>query len=223
MFDIFIYETRHNMTPYHKIPSIWKRQSEKPHEVLVGEFKRPEFEYLYENEWRFTEKVDGTNIRVMWDGHDVSFAGRTDKAEIPKPLMTHLTETFHKDLLEKQYGDTAVTLYGEGYGAGIQKGGGDYISDGVSFILFDIKVGHWWLERDAVSSIALDLGIPLVPFVVTCTLNRMVLLMREAHRTTGWPSTLRDTNAEGVVGVPLLDLKRRSGERIIVKLKAAEV
>lgn len=27
-----------------------------------------EFDYLKDNTWIFTEKVDGTNIRIMWDG-----------------------------------------------------------------------------------------------------------------------------------------------------------
>ena len=32
-------------------------------------------------------------------------------------------------------------------GMKIQKGGGRYIKDEVSFILFDVKIDKWWLRR----------------------------------------------------------------------------
>ena len=45
--------------------------------------------------WILTEKIDGTNIRVIFDEYgSVEFRGRTDKAELHKDLVKHLTETF---------------------------------------------------------------------------------------------------------------------------------
>lgn len=44
--------------------------------------------------WEGTEKVDGTNVRVHWDGHRIEFAGRTDKAELPKELKEALSNIF---------------------------------------------------------------------------------------------------------------------------------
>ena len=49
-----------------------------------------------------------------------------------------------------------VTLYGEGYGARIQKGGGKYLAKSCDFVLFDVKIGDWWLRREAVDEIAIE-------------------------------------------------------------------
>ena len=52
------------MKEYHKIQTIFKRDPENKFKTLIyGEFSLPEFEYLKNNTWIFTEKVDGTNIR----------------------------------------------------------------------------------------------------------------------------------------------------------------
>ena len=74
---------------YHKIQTVYKRDPVTKYKTLLeGEYSLPEFEYLADNEWVWTEKVDGTNIRVMWDGwKKLSFGGRTDNAQIPTPLV----------------------------------------------------------------------------------------------------------------------------------------
>ena len=38
-----------------------------------------------------TEKVDGTNTRIIWDGYHISFGGRTEKAVIQPNLLKALT------------------------------------------------------------------------------------------------------------------------------------
>jgi hypothetical protein len=54
------------MKEYHKIQTVFKRDPSNNYKTLLeGEFAIPEFGYLQDNEWVFTEKVDGTNIRVM--------------------------------------------------------------------------------------------------------------------------------------------------------------
>ncbi|MCP4215045.1 MAG: RNA ligase family protein, partial [bacterium] len=72
------------MKQYHKIQTVFKRDPENRHKTLLeGEFSIPEFEYLQDNDWIFTEKVDGTNIRVMFDGEKITFGGKTERAQIP--------------------------------------------------------------------------------------------------------------------------------------------
>jgi hypothetical protein len=73
------------MNQYHKINSLYKRSPDGK-KMLFGEYSQPEFEYLADNIWVFTEKVDGTNIRVMWDGTYLRFGGKTDNAQIPAKL-----------------------------------------------------------------------------------------------------------------------------------------
>ena len=47
-------------------------------------------------------------------------------------------------------------------GMKIQKGGGRYIKDEVSFILFDVKIDKWWLRRPDIEEIAGDLAIKVM-------------------------------------------------------------
>jgi len=210
------------MKEYHKINTIFKRD-EKTKQIIEGDYSLPEFEYLKDNQWVFTEKVDGTNIRVMWDGENVVFGGKTDNASIPIFLLYKLQELFEgnrKQLFKEKFIDKEgklfgdVCLYGEGYGARIQKGGGNYISDGVDFVLFDVKIGNWWLERENVKDIADHFGIKIVPIIGKGILKEAVETTRE-----GFKSLWGEFTAEGIVLRLEVELKNRKGERIITKIK----
>jgi len=210
------------MNQYHKIQSLFKRDPDT-HKILWGQWSLPEFCYLKGNEWEFTEKIDGTNIRVMWDGTTIRFGGKTDKAEMPKTLFQKLHDIFrgpHKaEIFINTFGGelgTQVCLYGEGYGTKIQNGG-KYIPDGVSFILFDIKIGRWWLERSNIEDIATKFNIDCVPIVTKGNLDDMVTLVK-----AGLESQWGAFEAEGLVARPTVNLFTRKGERIITKLKHAD-
>ena len=198
------------MKEYHKIQSVFKRD-EQTHKFILGVYSLPEFDYLADNPWVFTEKIDGTNVRVMWDGQGVSFGGRTDNAQMPPFLLSKLQEMFPV----AAFADLpSLCLYGEGYGAKIQKGGGNYISDGCSFILFDVLVDKWWLRRDDVADIAAKLGVRLVPVVGWGTIGEAVNKILD-----GVTSTFGNFPAEGMVLRPACELAARNGARIITKLK----
>lgn len=66
------------MSEYHKIMGPFKRFTEGPNrnKVIPWAWSTPEFQTLSHPNWHWTEKVDGTNIRVIWDGHRVSFGDR---------------------------------------------------------------------------------------------------------------------------------------------------
>lgn len=201
------------MSEYHKIHSVYKRDPSGKR-FLVGEYSLPEFEYLKDLEWVFTEKVDGTNVRVRWDGVAAEFGGRTDSAQMPTFLYKKLQEIFLPDRLWDALGGDNFVLYGEGYGAKIQKGGGDYIADGCGFILFDVYAGSLWLKREDVEDIANKLSIPCVPVVGTGTLGDAERICRD-----GFESRLKGTPPEGLVMRPKVELRTRRGERVITKLK----
>lgn len=205
------------MEKYHKIQTVWFRNPKTKYKTLLNScWARPEFEYLKDAQWVFTEKVDGTNIRVYWDhvAKHVTLAGRTDRAQIPSFLLTKLQELFPVDLFVETYPETSMCLYGEGYGAKIQKGGGNYIPGGVSFILFDVMVNNCWLERDDVNIMANRLRINSVPIVGIGTLLQAIEVVRN-----GYISRLRNTPPEGLVLRPETELCNRRGERIITKIK----
>ena len=207
------------MKEYHKIQSIFKRDPKNGYR-FTNEYSCPEFEYLKNNEWEFTEKIDGTNIRIIWDGQDgLRFAGRTDQASIPTFLYDKLNEIFSAKKFADAYQDSesGMTLYGEGYGAKIQKGGGNYKSDGVDFVLFDVLIDGWWLKRRDILKIADNLEIHEVPIIGLNTLDRAMERCKE-----GFSSIWGDFQAEGIVLTPLIGLKNRAGHRIITKVKCQD-
>jgi RNA ligase len=206
------------MDEYQKIPGPYKRHTEGPlrNQVIEGEWTSPELAHLASLPWLWTEKVDGTNIRVGWDGHKVTYGGRTASAQIPARLLPVLDTLFPEELLELKFGENAATLYGEGYGAGIQKGG-VYRPD-MSFVLFDVKVGHWWLRRDDVEGVAAAMGLAVVPLVAYAPVAGAIDLVRGGLGSAWNP----DHAAEGLVGVTPDGLLDRSGKRIMVKVKARD-
>jgi len=204
------------MSEYHKIESVYKRDPETKYKnFLEGDFTRPEFEFLKDNKWVATEKVDGTNIRVYYDS-DVTFMGRTDKAQIPPHLYNALENLFPEDKFKEVFHDSQVTLYGEGYGAKIQKGGGNYRNN-QSFVLFDVAIGWVYLERENVVDIAEKLGIEVVPIIGSGTLEDLVEFTRE-----GFNSRWGDFEAEGIVARPSTEMFDRLGNRIITKIKCKD-
>src|SRR3990167_11007344 len=205
---------------YHKILSLFKRNMEGDKKFILGEWTTPELEYLKDKEWVFTEKVDGTNIRIMWNGKEVFFGGRSDDAQIYTPLLMRLQELFMRMEPRKIFAEIFgieemdVVLYGEGYGAKIQKGGGNYISDGTDFILFDVAVNGIYLERENVEDIASKFGIKVVPIIGHGTLEEAIEMTKKGFKSQ-WGNFI----AEGIVARPKVELLTRRGERIITKVK----
>ncbi len=208
------------MNEYLKIQTMFKRDLGSKHKTIVeGDWSIPEFEFLAGNTWVFTEKVDGTNIRVNIapDGA-VTFGGRTDAAQIPAHLIARLNERFvvaPQTALAGAFESGAI-LYGEGYGAKIQKGGGNYRPD-ADFVLFDVRVGEWWLNREDIEDIARKLGLDVVPIIGEGT-----LLDAARRAKDGIVSHWGAFTAEGIVARPKVELRTRAGHRLITKIKCRD-
>lgn len=209
------------MQEYTKIETLWKRDSLGTKELVPGWFRNETVGFLQYLPWRWDEKVDGTNIRVHWDGHRVEFGGRTDKAQIPVPLLKRLEELFcgevNAQIFEQTFGERDVILFGEGYGAKIQNGG-DYMKDGksVDFIMFDIMINGNYQDRDNVHVIARMFGVDVVPEVGVGTLEEAVKYVKGHPISKLGP---KSKWMEGLVCRPCFELKDRCGNRIIVKIK----
>ena len=141
----------HN-TNYQKINTLFKRDEKKV--IIPSQFTCEEFYELKDLKWECTEKIDGTNIHVDIEysterGLWFSFQGRTDNAVIPSHLLKKLHEIFTEDVImsafNQQFASVGedetlrMSIYGEGYGMKIQKGGGNYIPNDVGFILLDVE------------------------------------------------------------------------------------
>lgn len=210
------------MTEYTKIETVFERDMEGTKKLIEGKFRNETVEYLKDNRWIGTEKIDGTNIGIVWDGHKVSYQGRTERAQIPDHLMNKLIEMFggavNEELFEQKFGEMQVILFGEGYGAKIQKGGGNYRND-VSFILFDVYLPeqNLWLKRDAIEDIAKTFGVDIVPIVYEGNIAGAVEFVKGKPK-----STIGMADMEGIVCKPVVDMLNRMGRRLIVKIKVCD-
>ena len=207
------------MKEYEKIETIFVRD-EKTKKLNENIYRNETIEFLKDIEWEFTEKIDGTNIRIIWDGHKVSYYGRTDKAQIPSQLMNRLIELFggniNEEMFEQKFGATPVMLIGEGYGAKIQKCGCDYRQDN-NFILFDVFVNDKYLSRDNVNNIANYFGIESVPVIFSGHLQKGIDFVKTKPN-----STIGTAKMEGLVARPKVELYDKNGNRLIVKIKVCD-
>ena len=207
------------MKEYHKIETLFERD-EKTKKLIEGHYRNETVRYLENNMWDFTEKIDGTNIRILWDGHKVTFAGRTDRAQIPAELSNRLFELFggetNEQLFEQKFGEMEVMLVGEGYGAKIQSCGSLY-RDNQDFILFDVMIAGNWQPRESVENIAEYFGIDVVPLVFTGTIQEGIDYVKDKP-----DSKIGKAKSEGLVGRPMVEVLDRTGKRVIVKIKVRD-
>lgn len=221
------------MKPYHSIETVFTRNKET--NVLdFGTIRNSVNDFI--PEWTISEKIDGTNIRVVVTLAGVSIKGRTDNANINPDLikaveahfdharlLAYFTEYRGKELPEAW----SVTFYGEGYGAGIQKGG--VYSATKKFRCFDLLLGEsWWTSDSEMRRICEELGIPAVPLlgitmVIPQTRDELLSLFWEgdsivARLDNGTTGVL----PEGVVAKPLVPLFDTHGDRVMWKLTFRE-
>ena len=214
-------------TEYHKIETLYERDERtfklKPEMIL----KNPTYGLV--DRWMWTEKVDGTNIRAEWRpallSQGLKFGGKTDQAQIHVELLRWLEANVTAEKLRAVFPEETVTLYGEGYGAGIQKGGGLY-SSMKKFILFDVFVtdaanpmGGWWLSDANMRDVAGKLGLDVVHGLGSMTLAEAAWLVRRGFRSQVAGA---DCWGEGLVGRPAETLYDKRGKRLIVKLKTKD-
>jgi len=156
-------------------------------------------------------------------------SGKTDKAEIPDGIFDYCNYKFDIGnvikvfpfFLEKDEVDV-ITLYGEGIGEKIQKGG-KYVNDSFEgfknkFVLFDVKIQNTYLsKREDVSNLANELNVDMVPFIARQDLLTVIDLCKN-----GFSSVYGDFEAEGVVARFNPDLYNVKGERILTKCKVKD-
>lgn len=209
------------MKEYGKIGTLFFRDPETK-KLDPEKFNDPAVYYLKDCNWTFTEKIDGTNIRIVWDGYRVSILGRTDNASIPPKLLNYLQQTFggseNEQLFEQKFGLKQVVLYGEGYGAGIQSGG-KYRKDN-GFILFDVEINDLFLSYANMCDVADYFQVPHVPLALIGTIQQGIDFVKARPDSQVSEEKL---TIEGIVGVPQPGLYDRRGNRIMVKIKVRDL
>ncbi len=210
------------MKKYTKIDTIFERDLNGTKKLIEGKFRDKTVEFLKDNEWICTEKIDGMNIGIVWDGHAISYQGRTERAEIPTGLLNTLEECFggsiNEELFEQKFGEMPVILFGEGYGGKIQVKRGYKFKP--KFILFDVYLPEkdLWMERTSIEDIAKTFNIEAVPIVMRATLQEAVDFVKTKPKSI----LNSDVSMEGLICKPAVDILSRVGKRMIVKIKVED-
>lgn len=212
------------MKEYQKIPNFYKFDNET--KSFITEIYDPYVDYLKDLTWIVSEKVDGTNIRVHYDGHTVEWSGRTDKSNLPKEVEELLKNTFGDSeiIFEQLFGDKDVVLFMECYGGKIQGGlyGGEE-----RLIGFDVMVNGFYLDKTVIAEIFGKFGVKCVNFWEVHGLNNVVNSLALSHGSPEQyisPLCCKGTTIiEGFVCVPKLRIYDNQGNRIIVKIKRGTI
>ena len=209
------------MNPYGKTLNVFKRDPES-HKLIMGHPASEEIKQLWNIKWELTEKIDGTNIRVVWDPINypglVLIKGRTEKAQLHPELAEYFRPFELAPKFKEIFPDCPVPIciYGEGFGAGIQKGG--CYDEEKRFAAFDVKIGTSWLPRGDAIEIVEKLGLDFVPIIDHGSLSKAINLV-----SRGVSSQYGDFYAAGLVARPAFPLLDRRGHRVIVKIKHKEL
>jgi hypothetical protein len=217
---------------YGKIDTLFERDDN--FKVRPGEFKNRVYSLL--KTWRWTEKVNGTNVRVMYTPDSVvqdtdpypgsqhfgtvRVGGRTDNASMPADLVQGILDIITPSKMRDVFQGSDVVLYGEGYGGKIQSGTG--YSQTKKFILFDILIeSRWWMDQEQITDIAGKLGLDVVPVIGDMSLEDATDFVKSGFATR-IPGADPLKKAEGLVGRPLETMYDKRMKRMITKLKTKD-
>lgn len=207
---------------YPKINSLYKR-NEKDHSLIIGDYSCKEFDLI--SHWRIEEKIDGTNVRIVYDptaddDKKITFWGRSKDSQMPVHLLVFLKSHFTLDKLTAAFPDaqSKFILYGEGYGNNIQSAGPFYRKE-VGFMLFDILAGSWWLTREAIQEKAVLLDLPTPPDLGILTKNEILELVQSKSQSK---CSIKPQVIEGIIARTEPLMLFRNGKPIMWKLKVKD-
>ena len=219
---------------YHKINGLYKRwrkdlhdESELPDnakfgDFIIGDFAQPEFEYLFNNQWIWSEKLDGTNIRIYanWSKqygiHTFEVKGKIDNSSIPKDLLEWIKNWISENaqIISDLFIAKDVIIYGEGVGTKIQKVGHNFGNQ--HFKLFDVYINGFWLQKDNVLDIANKLSLD-TPITWIGTIQDSIDKVKTLP-----VSSFGNFTIEGYVGQPIIRLNDAEQKRIVTKIKICD-
>lgn len=210
------------MHNYHKIVSPWKRTDPKSKTVNTEVFSDEYIELLKDIQWIGTEKIDGENLNFYYDGNHVSYCGHTERSEFTggkKAWLDALITPEFESIFEQVFGEKEAMIHGELLGPKIQSNFYD-LSD-FKFFVFDIcnKTDNVFWRQEVVDLYAKEFGFERAPVVINGTLNEIAELVKTAPASKVNPKI----EMEGIVIRPVRELKNAKNERIIYKVKLADL
>lgn len=208
---------------YPKISAIFERLEDGSKLLDETKFSRDVFEYLKNDNWIGTEKLDGTNIGIYWDGHKIHIQGRTPDANFSALQFEYLMDRFggsdNEELFEQNFGEKPVVLFGELVGKGIQACGGCYCPDGYRFVMFDVYFpdNNLWADKAALMTFADMFGVEYTIPVICGTLWECVDFVKKMPK-----SDFGNLLSEGIVVRPMIEMFDNQGKRVIAKIKVRD-
>ncbi|HSW73681.1 MAG TPA: RNA ligase family protein [Candidatus Limnocylindria bacterium] len=203
---------------YPKINSLFKRNQDNS--FIFGDYSCPEFTLI--KQWRIQEKIDGTNVRIIFDpaaDEKVVILGRSKDSGMPTFLVEYLKNHFTTERLSTVLDTTHKSiLYGEGYGNRIQSAGPFYRKD-VGFMLFDIHIGSFWLTREAVQEKAQQLAVAYPPDLGIKTETEIIEFVQSKPHSL---CSYRAQVMEGIIARPEPLLLFRNNKPLVWKLKVRD-
>ncbi len=167
------------------------------------------------------EKIHGTSAHISWkagplpgDPYKMSFfSGGEPHANFIKLF----DEAALRPNFEKVGQD--VIIFGEAYGGKCQGMSATY-GKALKFIVFDVKIGDYWLDVDAMDRFATGMGLEVVAYKRIPATQEAVDAERDADSTQAirngcGPGKKR----EGIVIRPLIELRKNNSDRVISKHK----
>lgn len=179
--------------------------------------------------WCMTEKIHGSNFQIYFDGEHFLIGSRnrflntTDKFHNLQKLVEEIKPNIEE---LKKYISKPVTLYGEVYGDGIQKGVKYSKEPKIRF--FDIKIGINYVPYSLAINMFQKFDLPFVPVLSTFygNVNDAVATANTKFNSfiaEGEYAELDENLCEGIVIKPFgAEFKTAMGSRVIIKKKNEE-
>ena len=156
-------------------------------------------------------------VTVMNDKNQIQYY----EAESGTPMEV-TPETVKEYRFAVKLEEAPVYIYGEFFGKGVQKAGGNYDKDGKRFAIFDICVQGWWVPIDMLNDYAQKLGLGVAPYLGQMTIDEAEEMVKAGFKTRVPNVTNPDFMEEGIVARPVVPIKDPRGKRIIVKIKSCD-
>jgi hypothetical protein len=160
------------------------------------------------------EKIHGTSAHISWKEDKLSFFSGGAKHPAFLSLFDQLALRSQLDLS----GIKSLTFFGEAYGGNVMKMKQTY-GDTLKFVVFEVKVGEYWLNVPAAAELAKQFGFDFVPYCrIDTTLEALDAVMKSPSVQAIKLGMGNNHTREGVVLRPIEEMTANGG-RVIAKHK----
>lgn len=164
-----------------------------------------------------TEKIHGTSAHIAFK-HDAKTIHFSSGGESHEKFLKLFNQDALLDTFIKTF-DFDVVVFGEAYG-GKQQGMSHTYGTELKFIVFDVKVGDYWLSVPNAEDVAHKLGLEFVHYVKIPATIEAIDAERDAPSVQAVRNGITEPKPrEGVVLRPLVELRENNGDRIMSKHK----